>query len=60
MLAVLQDAPYVEDLEQAYGYLVLGGTSYGEGKGTGETQGYTIGAELALPSRYRPVRPWWR
>lgn len=35
VLAVLQDAPYVEDLEQAYGYLVLGGTSYGEEKGTG-------------------------
>ncbi len=48
MLAVLQDAPYVEDLEQAYGYLVLGGTSYGEEKGTGTSQGYTIGAELGV------------
>lgn len=27
---------------------MLGGTSYGEGKGTGETQGYTIGAELGV------------
>lgn len=48
VLAVLQDAPYVEDLEQAYGYLVLGGTSYGEGAATGKTQGYTIGAELGV------------
>lgn len=48
VLAVLQDAPYVEDLEQAYGYLVLGGTSYGEEKGTGTSQGYTIGAELGV------------
>ena len=48
VLAVLQDAPYVEDLEQAYGYLVLGGTSYGEGKSTGKSQGYTIGAELGV------------
>lgn len=48
VLAVLQDAPYVEDLEQAYGYLVLGGTSYREEKGTGTSQGYTIGAELGV------------
>lgn len=48
VLAVLQDAPYVEDLVQAYGYLVLGGTSYGEEKGTGTSQGYTIGAELGV------------
>lgn len=60
VLAVLQDAPYVEDLEQAYGYLVLGGTEYGEGTSTGQIHGGTIGAELALPSRCRPVRPWSR
>lgn len=48
VLAVLQDAPYVEDLEQAYGYLVLGGTEYGEGTSTGQIHGGTIGAELGV------------
>ena len=48
MLAVLQDAPYVEDLEQACGYLVLGGTEYGEGTSTGQIHGGTIGAELGV------------
>ncbi|MFQ7392685.1 MAG: hypothetical protein ACLRM9_04985 [Collinsella aerofaciens] len=60
VLAVLQDAPYVEDLEQAYGYLVLGGTSYGEEKGTGHPRAIPLAPSWALPSRCRPVRPWSR
>ena len=58
VLAVLQDAPYVEDLEQAYGYLVLGGTSYGEERG--HPRAIPLAPSWALPSRCRPVRPWSR
>lgn len=59
-LAVLQDAPYVEDLEQAYGYLVLGGTSYGEERARGHPRAIPLAPSWALPSRCRPVRPWSR
>ena len=48
VLAVLQDSPYYRELQDAYGYLVLGGTGYGEGKGSGSADGAVVSGELGF------------
>ncbi len=42
VFAVLQASPYFSDLEEVYGYIGNGGTSYGESQGSSTTGGASI------------------
>ena len=46
VFAVLQASPYFSDLEEVYGYIGNGGTSYGESSGSSTTGGASASASF--------------
>lgn len=48
VLAILQDAPYYGDLQDAKHYLVLGGTELGTSRSDSSAKGFTVGCEAGF------------
>ena len=58
VLAVLQDSPYYQELQDSFGYLVLGGTGYGQSKGSGDSNGGSISLEGGVAAEFDTGAPF--
>ena len=57
VLAVLQDAPYYQELEDSFGYLVLGGTGFGQSQGSGAANSGTVSLECGVAAETKTGAP---